>query len=134
MSKLLSRSSVLSSIQLKCKKAKAATGLVAARMDVDSTETCRSYYQIIQMSLLRRTRHCTPVAEGKPEAAEVGIHLVFHDKTFSRRRATASIPALRGPRIRRVMERLATCFGLRLRRFKREACIISTEQITLFCG
>jgi len=64
--------SVLRTCQLH--KAKAATGSVAARMDVESTEDFRSLLQIVQMKLVRRVRYCAPIAESK-YAAEICCHL-----------------------------------------------------------
>jgi hypothetical protein len=43
-------------------------------MDFESTETFRSLLQIVQRMLVRRARYCAPIAERKPEAAEVGCH------------------------------------------------------------
>ena len=62
--------------------AKAATGSVAARVGVESTEDSRSLLQIVQMKLVRRVRYCAPIAERKREAAEVGCHLEVYDITF----------------------------------------------------
>jgi hypothetical protein len=44
-------------------------------MDFESTEDFRSLLQIVQMNLVRRARYGAPIAERKPEAAEVGCHL-----------------------------------------------------------
>jgi hypothetical protein len=79
---------VVSSKKHELEKAEAATGSVAARMDVESTEDSGSLFQIVQMKLVRRARYCAPIAEGKSEAAEVGTHLEIYDISFAGHHAT----------------------------------------------